>query len=262
MKDFHERLRLYFHQVAKVMKGQADAANIFRNPTDKGGSREEVFASFLKQHAPSKCNVVLGGYLFHQEGMESRQQDVLVTCDVAPRYDLFSKTFAPVEGTLCVVSVKSSLSSAELEDALHGFASIPPTEPLGARANPMLPIRDYEDWPLKVLFASATSVKPETLHTRLTEFYEKNPSIPVTRRPHFIHVLDTCLIARLTSEFHAASPEGTKQMQQGCYFRVEGERMDAGALIWLVHELQRRAAEATQIHFRYDTLLNHVMQQV
>nr|WP_198046486.1 hypothetical protein [Cupriavidus taiwanensis] len=51
-------------------------------------------------------------------------------------------------------------------------------------------------------------------------------------------------------------------MPQGDYFRVEGEKMDGGALIWIVHELQKRAAEASQIHFRYDGLLDRVMRDV
>ncbi|SPA25389.1 hypothetical protein CBM2623_A10123 [Cupriavidus taiwanensis] len=158
--SFHDRLRDYYFHMARAMKGQAEAAAVFRNPTDKGGAREEVFASFLKAHVPTKCNVVQGGYLFHEDGRESRQQDVLVISDVAPRYNMFSKTFAPVEGTLCVASVKSTLTTAELDDALSGFASIPPTEVLGRRANPLLPIPAYEDWPLKILFACGAGTKP------------------------------------------------------------------------------------------------------
>lgn len=261
MTNFHNRLRNYFFYVARAMKGHAEAAAIFSNPTDKGGSREEIFASFLKAHIPTKCNVVQGGYLFHEDGRESRQQDVLVVSDVSPRYNVFAKTFAPVEGTLCVASVKSTLTAAELEDALDGFASIPRTEPLGQRGNPLLPILDYEDWPLKVLFAFEAGIKPETLHSRIDLFYKNHPNIPITRRPHIIHVLGSCLIARTTSEIHAQGHAGD-WMPKGEYFRVEGERMDAGALIWIVHELQRRAAEAAQIHMRFDGLLDRVMQGV
>jgi hypothetical protein len=259
-ENFHDRLRDYYMEVARVLKGQADSASIFPNPTDKGMSREEVYSTFLKQHVPSKCNVVFGGFLFHQDGRESRQVDIIVTCDVAPRFNLFQKTFSPVEGTLCVVSVKSNLTGAEIDDALDGFASIPPTQPLGNRASPLFPIEDYDDWPLKVVYASMGS-SPDTLHKRLTRFYDLNPHIPLTRRPHFIHVSGSCLLARVVTGFKVVGPEGT-ELPVGDYFRVEGPKMDAGAIAWVLSDIQKLASISTQIHFRYGELTDHVMAKV
>jgi hypothetical protein len=258
--NFHDRLRAYYMEVARVLRGQADSASIFPNPTDKGMSREEVYATFLKQHVPSKCNVVYGGFLFHQDGRESRQVDIIVTCDSAPQFNLFHKTFAPVEGTLCAVSVKSNLTGTELDDALDGFASIPPTQPLGRRANPLLPIADYDDWPVKVLYASKGS-SPSTLHKRLTDFYALNPEIPYSRRPNFIHIAGSCLLARVVRDFKVIGPEGA-EMAEGNYFRVEGPQMDAGAIAWVLYEIQKLASISTHIYFRYDQLMDHVMEKV
>ncbi len=123
--NFYVRLAKYFEKVAEVMRGEADAASVFANASDIGGGRERVYAAFLKQHAPSKCNVFLGRFLFHEDGSESDQIDIIVTTDTAPRFDFHNqdgggKSFSPVEGTLAVVSVKSKLDKKELFNSLMG----------------------------------------------------------------------------------------------------------------------------------------------
>lgn len=129
-KSFFVRLRSYYLKVAEVLRGEADAAAVFANTTDIGMSRELAYVEFLKQHAPSKCNVFLGGFLFDDEGEESKQLDIIITTDTAPRFNLNNKegagkSFSPVEGTLGVISVKSTLNRNELFDALGGIASHP-----------------------------------------------------------------------------------------------------------------------------------------
>ena len=113
-EPFFTRLKNYYQDVAKVLRGEADASNIFPNSSDKGFMRENIYAEFLRQHAPSKCNVFLGGYLFDEDGNESRQMDIIITTDTTPRYDLHNKggsgtSFSPVEGSLGVASIKSML---------------------------------------------------------------------------------------------------------------------------------------------------------
>jgi Domain of unknown function (DUF6602) len=113
-KNFFTRLRNYYLDVAKVLRGEADAASIFPNTTDVGMAREKIYANFLKEHAPSKCNVFLGGFLFDLNGSESKQIDVIVTTDTAPQFnfrnqDSGGKSFSPVEGTLGIASIKSNL---------------------------------------------------------------------------------------------------------------------------------------------------------
>ncbi len=114
-QPFFERLRSYYIDVAKVLRGEADPASVFANTTDIGMSRELAYKEFLKQHAPSKCNVFLGGFLFDEDGVESKQLDIIVTTDTAPRFNFniregAGKSFSPVEGTLGVVAVKSTLA--------------------------------------------------------------------------------------------------------------------------------------------------------
>ena len=159
---FYQRLRDYYLNVAAVLRGEARAASIFPNTTDIGMSREQVYAEFLRQHAPSKCNVIFGGFLFGEDGSESGQLDVLVTTDTTPRFNFHNKdghgkSFSPVEGTLGVASIKSMLNKNELEDALSGIAAIPPSASLEGRVSFALSIKNYDDWPYKIIYASIPS---------------------------------------------------------------------------------------------------------
>lgn len=182
---FFERLREYYLRVAKVLSGEAEASSIFPNPSDVGDSRERIYIEFLRQHAPQCCGIFKGGFLFDSNGQESSQLDVIVTADSTPRFDLRNKdgagkSFAHVEGTLAVVSVKSTLDKQQLFDSLLGMASIPPTPPLGKRINPVAIIPHYEDWPLKVIYAS-NGIGLKTILSHINAFYEDNPQIPLAQ---------------------------------------------------------------------------------
>ena len=50
-EPFFNRLRNYWCDVAKVLKGEAKPASIFPNTTDIGICREWVYAKFLETHA-------------------------------------------------------------------------------------------------------------------------------------------------------------------------------------------------------------------
>jgi hypothetical protein len=151
------RCNNYYLDVAKVLRDEASASSIFPNPVDKGASREKVYAEFLKQHAPSKCNVFFGGFVFDDNGNESKQLDIIITTDTTPRYNLKNKdgdgkSFSPIEGTLGIVSIKSKLDKKEIHDCLQGMASIPPMSKLDGRVNPLLKITGYDELYPKVVF--------------------------------------------------------------------------------------------------------------
>jgi|SRR6185312_4124979 len=262
-QTFYHRLRIYYMKVAEVLRGEADAASVFPNTTDIGVSRELAYAEFLKQHAPSKCNVFLGGFLFDDDGVESKQLDIIITTDTAPRFnfnnkDGAGKSFSPVEGTLGVVSIKSTLNRAELFDALDGIASIPPTRSLEGRVNILLKIPNYDDWPLKVVYASK-GIAPETLVAHLNEFYAANPGIPINRRPNFIHVAGSCLIARAQDGMSIrdrASGTATP-LAAGTYCLVTMDS-DLQAIVWTLNQLQVNATASAHILFLYGSLINKI----
>jgi hypothetical protein len=262
-QTFFDRLRSYYTKVAEVLRGEADAASVFANTTDIGMSREKVYAEFLKQHAPSKCNVFLGDFIFDEDGAESKQLDIIITTDTAPRFNFHNKdgsgkSFSPVEGTLGVVSVKSTLNRVELFDTLGVIASVPPTRPLDGRVNVLLTIKDYDDWPVKIVYASK-GIAPETILAHLNEYYVANPAIPLNRRPNFIHFAGSCLIARVQKgmSVHHRGSGTVESPALGTYHLVTTDS-DLQAIVWTLNQLQQNATASTHIHFSYGSLINKV----
>jgi hypothetical protein len=262
-QTFFQRLRSYYISVAKVLRGEADAASVFANTTDIGMSREKVYAEFLRQHAPSKCNVFLGGFLFDEDGAESHQLDIIITTDTAPRFDFHNKdgsgkSFSPVEGTLGVVSVKSTLNKNELLDALAGIASIPPTRSLNGRINVLLRCSNYDDWPLKIVYAS-NGIAPATLVGHLNEYYAAHSSIPLNRRPNIIHVAGSCLLMRAQEgmQLHDLGSGAATSLTPGSYYLITTDP-DLQAIIWTIHQLQINATTSNHILFSYGSLIDKV----
>lgn len=256
-QPFFSRLKSYYAEVAAVLRGEADAAAIFPNPTDRGASRERIYSTFLEQHAPSKCNVFIGGFLFDEDGKESKQLDVIVTTDTAPRFNFHNaggggRAFSPVEGTIAVVSVKSNLDRAELYDAIVGLASIPPTRPLARRANPLINVPHYEQWPLKVLYATK-GINPETLLSHLNAFYEEHPEIPQARRVDIIHVIGSCLIVRMEQGMGVVdSSTGTTHYPEPGTYQLFSVEPDVSAINLVLLTIQKRAASSAHFLFQYD----------
>ena len=264
-QDFFSRLRGYYLKVAEVLEGKADAANVFPNPSDTGGAREQVYAEFLRQHAPSKCNVFLGGFLFQDDGYESRQLDVIVTTDTAPLFHFHNpdgggKSFSPVEGTLGVASIKSTLDKQQLFDALCGIASIPPTKSLDGRVSPILKIQNYDDWPYKIIYAN-NGLKGETILQHVVDFYVGHPKIPVGRRPHIIHVAGKYAIFRAIDGMNlmSAHSEQKNVLEIGSYVLITRDP-DLHAMVWVLYSLQKNAFASTGILFDYSDLINKVLK--
>ena len=262
-RSFFHRLRDYYEDVAAVLRGEAKAAAIFPNSSDIGDSRERVYAEFLRQHAPSKCNVSFGGFLFGEDGSESGQLDVLVTTDTTPRFEFLKgsghgKSFAPVEGTLGVASIKSTLNKKELEDALEGIAKIPPTSSLDRRVSLGISIKNYDDWPYKVIYAS-DGISSRSLLTHLDGFYERHPSISLGRRPNVIHVSGKYVIFRMVPGMSVwdVKTQADEPQEIGA-FRSFSRDPDIQGILWVLNALQERAAASTHILYSYGEIMNQV----
>lgn len=262
-KPFFIRLRTYYEKVAEVLRGEADAASIFLNPSDIGASRESVYAQFLKQHAPSKCNVFFGGFLFDEKGNESKQMDVIVSTDTSPRYNFHNsndsgKSFCPVEGSLGVASIKSTLDKNQLYDALRGIASIPPTKPLEGRISFTIQISDYENWPYKVIYAS-NGHEGSTILNHLNNYFIENSDIPVSRRPDLIHVAGKYVIikGKKGMKIRNASTGEDKDLEEGTYQLITKDP-DLQAIIWTLNDLQQNAAGSTAILYSYGWIINKI----
>src|ERR1043165_8082751 len=115
-QPFYNRLMGYYRSIGKVLRGEAAAASVFPNSTDIGVSRERAYMRFLETHVPSSCSVTLGGFMFGLDGSESRQLDIIVSAGVAPRFAFHAthsggKSFACIDGTIGVATIKSTLTS-------------------------------------------------------------------------------------------------------------------------------------------------------
>jgi len=259
-QPFTDRFVEYFQKVANVLKGSADAASVFPNPTDVGTGRENIYASFLAQHLPTFCNVARGGFLFNMDGIESKQMDIIVTSAFAPQYKFFDqdgsgKSFAYVDSSLGVVEVKSFLSRNELVNALEGFASIPQHLPMTSdRVYLQVNGADFENWPLKVLFACDGSTL-ETIWGHLNDFYDENPDIALNRRPDLIHVLGKFYIWRPGSTPNV----GREGREIAPYVYTHSDRsVDVMSFIFAVHGMQLRAEASKFCVLRYHDFLNRI----
>jgi len=253
---FFERLKLYFSKVGEVLKGQADVASIFPNTTDIGSSRERIYAEVLRQHLPQSCTVSFGGFLFDMEGNESKQIDLIVLNDASPQFNFHNpdgqgKAFACVDGCIAVASIKSTLDSAQLVDALNNIASLPDKVPLENRHNPLLKIKNYEDWPYKIVYAS-DGASIETALKTLTSFYDGNQNIPQYKRPNIIHVCGKYNIIRVGKG--ATTRDGTK-IQENTFWG-QPDPSDSYALLSTILEVQLRAESSKHIIYNYMNLIN------
>lgn len=259
-KPFFNRLKNYYSKVGSVLRGESEAASIFPNNPDNGMSRERVYAEFLRLHLPSSCNVLFGGFLFNLEGDESKQIDVIVTSDTCPQYnfhnrDGYGKSFACITGTLAVSSLKATLNSNELIDALDNIASLPSKEPLGAHQKPfMLNLSNYDDWPFKIIFAS-DGVSLETLTQTLNSYYQKNSSIPQSHRPNLIHVAGKYNIVRVGNE-GGRTRDGS--LIPANTFWGQPDTTDVYGLIYAVNNIQIRCNAAKYLLFNYGGILDNI----
>lgn len=256
-KPFFERLKIYYTDLGRVLRGEADAASIFPNMTDIGISRERVYAEILRLHLPSSCNVTLGGFLFDQEGNESSQIDILITNDSSLRFDFYNKdgsgkSFACIDGCVGVVSVKSNLDSPALNDCLQNIGSIPDKKPLYAL--PMIQIKSYQDWPLKVIYAYEGITLPNLLKS-LNEFYDEHPEIPFHKRPNLIHVAGKYVITRV-SEDGGTTRDGTVLMPNT--FHPVHDPTDVFALLHVLSEIQKLASASKYVKYEYSAVLNQI----
>lgn len=257
-KNFITRLRKYYENIGSVMRGEAIAADVFVNPTDIGGARENIYIDFLKENSPSKCNVFLGGYLFDDDGNESKQIDVIVTTDTSPQFkkldtDGTGKSFSPVEGTLGIAEIKSRLTKEELLKALTGIATIPLNKSLEGRILPNVVVPDYQDWPYKIIYAT-DSIDPTTIVDHINAYYSKNSHIPDHRRPNIIHVSGMYTIVRFTSNLLVSD-----QAPEIGDFVLTLKDPDIQGIVSVVRELQERASASNFIIYSYKELLNNVI---
>lgn len=252
---FYNRFRDYFSKVAQALQAEAKIASIYPNSSDIGLHRELTFANFLRRHSPSKTNVFLGGYLFGEDGSESKQLDVIISSDTTPRFDYLKKdengkTFVPVDGCIGVASIKSKLDKKELLDSLKNIASIPDKLELKNNILPQFQLDNYDDWPYKIIYAS-DGLQLKTIIKHLDDFYLQN-SIPLSKRPNIIHVIGKYVIVRNMD----ITIDG-KNTNKGQYVAIDSNP-DLVAFQCILNDLQQNASASNYIKFNYNTIYDQL----
>ncbi|SDQ77880.1 DUF6602 domain-containing protein [Pseudovibrio sp. Tun.PSC04-5.I4] len=266
VKPFYTRLARYFQDVADALKKGGDAAYIFPNSTDKGQTREGIYQQFLASHIPANCTVKLGGFVFQLDGSESKQMDVIISNNTSIQFDFHNqdgagKSFAPVEGTIAVASIKSILDKKELRDALSNIASIPSMQPITpSRHSYGTVVEGYENWPFKIIFAYG-GLEAGTIIEHLNTFYSENPNIPPTRRPNIIHVAGKYNLIKSDGGLEIMNADGSifRKVPQNEYVPFV-ENSDVQALAFVVRSIQQNAMTSGHIFTSYTELLNNVVQ--
>ncbi|MDE0128695.1 MAG: hypothetical protein OXQ86_03920 [Gammaproteobacteria bacterium] len=227
-KPVYEDMARYFAAVSEQLNGEARQAALLENSSVVGGDREEVYRRFLERHLPRACEVFRGGYVFNLEGHRSRQTDIIVTAGITPRFEMGSGrlAIAPIEGTACVVEVKSCLTTTELENSLDALQELPLIGDSVA-VNPRIRVPPEQRWdrPYKVIFAYDGAAE-QTVLARVNQYYRSNSAVPQERRPSLLHVLGKYTLVRATPGMTVFESDGTKSVDQpevGEYCSFSGE---------------------------------------
>lgn len=234
----------------QFFKGEANIASVFPNSTDVGITREQAYLKMLSAHLPSSCNVYKGGFLFDQNGAESRQLDLIITNSKALQFNFHypeqDKTFACIDGCIGIASIKSFLDTRELNDTLSNIASLPDKSPFNA--SPLINIPNYDSWPYKIIYAS-DGISAESISKALLNFYSNN-DVPINKRPNFIHVLGKYIF--ILTEEGDKTRDGTVLIS-GTY-HLQTKHPDAFAIPFVISRLQNIAESSNHIITTYNWL--------
>ena len=257
----------YFQSLVQEITSEARQAGLLQNPTAVGTGREEIFRRLLERHLPDNCEVFRGGYVFNVSGETSKQIDVIATSGATPRFEILPnlQAIAPLEGTICVVEVKTRLDKNSLTKALENFASLPRIADPGKALSPSIVNNEkhfWWDWPYKVIFAY-DGIDKEAIHRYVSQFYNERPEIPQECRPSLIHVLGQYLLVRWLPEMKArdvAGPQSSVDTLVGQY-RWFDTGSDLSAMALMFSSLQKRAFLAYHMIWNYDEWMDQLLDE-
>ena len=267
-------IRNHFEKIADQLVAETEVASGLTNSSDVGASREDVYKRFLERHLPKTCNVFLGGYVFDIDGNRSKQTDIIVTAGNTPKFEMSTgnKHFAPLEGTIAIVEVKSHLNKQSLYDALENIAAIPSMPNQKGILSPVVKysIQHWLDIPYKIILAYG-AINKETLFEHICEFYKKNDSIPINRRPNIIHILKNSteeeqgyVMVRMTPEMQIMESDGsltTEQVKDGEY-RWFYPNHNVLAMAWILDSIKQNNFIINFSKFNYRQWINRLADEI
>lgn len=117
-------IKNYFENEADGLQLKYKQSSATSHPTDTGTNREEILINFFENHLPHKFNAVRGGKIYDSNCNLSKQVDVIIYENTAPRLDSQGQTLYMAEGVAAAIEVKPKLTKGELEIAIENLKSI------------------------------------------------------------------------------------------------------------------------------------------
>jgi hypothetical protein len=185
-------IRDYFNSLAEGLAVNSKSASFGQHRPDTGANREDLVINLLNNHLPDRLKAIAGGKVVNIEGDLSKQIDVIVKNDLFPRFDQHGKSCVIAEAVAGVVSVRSHLDKAGLEETIENVASVPEfsdstlslTNSSIVRSN--LQSQFTSNWPFRVVFAY-DSIDPDTIYQHALAYY-KTHSARAHKLPEMIIV--------------------------------------------------------------------------
>ncbi|MCE3278900.1 MAG: hypothetical protein K0S44_1091 [Bacteroidetes bacterium] len=195
----------YFNNLSDIIDAESRIASSNKHNPDIGDNREHILINFYNKHLPDRQRAIQGGKILALGGIHSKQMDVIVKNDLFPKFEQNHKTFVLLESVAAAVTVKSFLDTSALEDCLSNIASIPQLDTKtfslqnSSIRRPELEQEFMKSHPTLVVFAY-DGISSTSLDDSMINFYTRNPTIPMNRRPHYIIVNGKYFFHRLTAE--------------------------------------------------------------
>ena len=268
---FYIDLKKYLEDSVERLRFEAKQSGIFDNSSDLGSEREEIYQSFLKKHLPKQCDIHTGGYLFNLEGKKSKQIDIIVTSGNTPKFQINNnkKSICPIEGTVGVFEIKSTLNKELVVKALKNIGSIPditthisPSPFLNRGGGKQL----LHDFPYKVIFSFDSALEAETLTKHVNDFYAENHNeIPMEKRPNMIHVLGKYVLVRRDRVLTAVDKNTGEEKEIPSHpfeYRWFDTGVDLHAILAIIVDLQQYSFYMNHVIVKYDRLIDRVLDKI
>lgn len=195
----------YLNALADKMAAMAQLSGASPHNPDVGLNRETLLRDVFNNHLPSRLHALLGGVALGLDGSQSRQLDIVIRADNAPRFEEHDRSFFPVESLVAAVSVKSTLYGAELEESLENLASIPQLSAVDFKIlQPGAKADFLRKHPTTHIYAFSGYTTAAACLEAVNSFFSDNPDFPKNRIPREIVVHNRYIIS------HYNAPAQTK----------------------------------------------------
>jgi hypothetical protein len=184
--------RLFCNASKKLSVDFDDSAHSTTHMGGRGTLREDAFGDFLRMHLPKKYKVGKGE-IFTSENRSSGQLDVILYDEQnCPSFlQSESRGVFPVEAIYGAISVKSDLTSQELEDAYANIASLKsiiPKNPVWHTSNQGFKTATNSPTPVTGVFAYKSTRSLEAVQNQVQRLDQNLEDISL--RPDFVAVTE------------------------------------------------------------------------